>query len=47
MAGTADNFVAAAVMIGRSKLYVDLGTGSGEWDGAANVRVTWATPRRD
>lgn len=39
MAGTADNFVAAAVMIGRSKLYLDLGGGSGEWDGAAGVRL--------
>lgn len=39
MSGTNDNFVAAAVMIGRSKLYVDLGTGSGEWDGAAGVRL--------
>lgn len=39
MAGTADNFVAAAVMLGRSKLYVDLGTGSGQWDGAAGVRL--------
>lgn len=39
MAETPDNFVAAAVMVGRSKLYVDLGGGSGEWDGAANVRL--------
>lgn len=39
MAGTADNFVAAAVMLGRSKLYVDLGGGSGEWDGAAGIRL--------
>lgn len=39
MAGTADNFVAAAVLIGPGKLYVDLGTGSGAWDGAAGVRL--------
>lgn len=36
---TADNFVAAAVLQGKSKLYVDLGGGSGEWDGLAGVRL--------
>jgi hypothetical protein len=35
----ADNFVAAAVLQGKSKLYVDLGGGSGEWDGLAGVRL--------
>lgn len=39
MPGTADNFVAAATMIGRSKFYVDLGSGSGEWNGGTNVRL--------
>jgi hypothetical protein len=35
----ADNFVAAAVLQGKSKLYIDLGGGSGEWDGAAGARL--------
>lgn len=35
----ADNFVAAAVLQGKSKLYVDLGGGAGEWDGAAGIRL--------
>lgn len=39
MAGVADNFVPAAVLIGPGKLYVDLGGGSGQWDGGANVRL--------
>lgn len=39
MAGTADNFDTLDVGIGPGKLYVDLGTGNGEWDGAANVRL--------
>lgn len=39
---TADNFVAAAVLQGKSKLYVDLGGGSGEWDGGAGVRLLLA-----
>ena len=39
MAGTADNFVTANVAIGPGKLYVDLGTGTGEWTGAAGVRL--------
>ncbi len=39
MGATADNFVAAAVLIGPGKMYVDLGGGSGEWDGAADVRL--------
>lgn len=39
MAGTADNYVAEAVLIGPCKIYADLGTGSGAWDGAANVRL--------
>lgn len=39
MAGTADNFVTANVGIGPGKLYIDLGTGSGAWDGAAGVRL--------
>lgn len=36
---TADNFVATHVLQGKSKLYVDLGGGSGEWDGLAGVRL--------
>ena len=39
MAGTADNFVTANVGIGPGKLYIDLGTGSGAWDGGTNVRL--------
>lgn len=39
----ADNFVAAAVLQGKSKLYVDLGAGSGEWDGLAGVRLLLTT----
>ena len=39
MAGTADNFVTENVAIGPGKLYIDLGTGSGAWDGAAGVRL--------
>lgn len=39
MAGTADNFVPEAVLIGPCKIYADLGTGSGAWDGAAGVRL--------
>lgn len=39
MAGTADNFVTENVAIGPGKLYIDLGTGSGAWNGAANVRL--------
>lgn len=39
MAGTADNFVTEDVGIGPGKLYIDLGTGTGAWDGAANVRL--------
>lgn len=40
---TADNFVAAAVLQGKSKLYVDLGGTAGEWDGAAGVRLLLST----
>lgn len=40
---TADNFVAAAVLQGKSKLYVDLGGGTGEWDGASGVRLLLST----
>src|SRR5690349_19891064 len=36
---TADNFVADQIIQGKSKLYVDLGGGSGAWDGAAGVRL--------
>lgn len=39
MAGTADNYVVEAVLIGPCKIYADLGTGSGEWNGGANVRL--------
>lgn len=39
MAGTADNFNTLDVGIGPGKFYVDLGTGTGEWDGGANVRL--------
>lgn len=39
MAGTSDNFEVVEVLIGPCKVYVDLGGGSGEWDGAANVRL--------
>lgn len=39
MAGTADNYVVEAVLIGPCKIYADLGTGSGAWNGAANVRL--------
>lgn len=39
MAGTADNYVVEAVLIGPCKIYADLGTGSGQWDGAADVRL--------
>lgn len=43
MAGTADNFVTANVGIGPGKFYIDLGSGSGAWNGAANVRLILAT----
>lgn len=39
MPGTADNFVTENVAIGPGKLYIDLGTGSGAWNGAAGVRL--------
>lgn len=39
MPGTADNFVAEKVLSGPGKMYVDLGGGSGAWDGAAGVRL--------
>lgn len=39
MAGTPDNFVTQDVGIGPGKLYIDLGGGSGEWDGGAGVRL--------
>lgn len=39
MAGTLDNYVVEAVLIGPCKIYADLGTGTGEWDGAAGVRL--------
>lgn len=39
MAGTADNFDTLDVGIGPGKLFIDLGGGSGEWDGAANIRL--------
>lgn len=39
MAGTADNFNTLDVGIGPGKLYIDLGGGSGAWDGAADVRL--------
>ena len=39
MAGTPDNFVTQDVGIGPGKFYVDLGTGNGAWDGAADVRL--------
>lgn len=39
MAGTPDNFNTQDVGIGPGKFYVDLGGGSGEWDGLANVRL--------
>lgn len=39
MGATADNYVVEAVLIGPCKIYADLGTGSGAWDGAAGVRL--------
>lgn len=39
MPGTADNFNTLNVGIGPGKLYIDLGGGTGEWDGAAGVRL--------
>jgi hypothetical protein len=39
MPGTADNFDTVDVGIGPGKFYVDLGGGSGEWDGATGVRL--------
>lgn len=39
MAETLDNFIAEAVLIGPGKFYADLGGGSGQWDGAADVRL--------
>jgi hypothetical protein len=42
MAGTADNFSTVDVGIGPGKFYIDLGTGSGQWDGAAGVRLILA-----
>lgn len=39
MAGTLDNYIVEAVLIGPCKIYADLGTGSGQWDGAAGVRL--------
>lgn len=39
MSGTADNFTTTDVAIGPGKLYIDLGGGSGAWDGAAGVRL--------
>jgi hypothetical protein len=39
LAGTADNFVTQNVPIGPGRLYVDLGTGSGEWDIANPTRL--------
>lgn len=39
MPGTDDNFSTVDVGIGPGKFYVDLGGGSGEWDGAADVRL--------
>jgi hypothetical protein len=39
MAGTPDNFVTQDVGIGPGKFYIDLGGGTGAWDGAADVRL--------
>ena len=39
MPGTADNYVVEAVLIGPCKIYADLGTGSGQWEGPAGVRL--------
>jgi hypothetical protein len=39
MGGTPDNFVNQNVPIGPGKLYADLGTGSGEWDKGAGIRL--------
>lgn len=39
MPGTADNYIVEAVLIGPCKIYGDLGTGSGQWDGAPDVRL--------
>lgn len=39
MPGTADNFVTADVGIGPGKFYIDLGGGTGAWDGGAGVRL--------
>lgn len=39
MADTPDNFNTLDVGIGPGKFYVDLGTGSGEWDGGTGVRL--------
>lgn len=43
MSGTADNFVTENVGIGPGKLYIDLGSGSGAWNGAAGVRLILAS----
>lgn len=39
MPGTADNFNTLDVGIGPGRLYVDLGTGTGEWDIASGIRL--------
>lgn len=39
MPGTADNFNTLDVGIGPGKFYVDLGTGTGEWDIASGTRL--------
>lgn len=39
MAGTPDNFNTVDVGIGPGKFYVDLGGGTGEWDGGAGIRL--------
>jgi len=39
MAGTPDNFVTENVGIGPGKFYIDLGGGTGAWDGLAGVRL--------
>ncbi len=42
MGATPDNYVVEAVLIGPCKIYADLGTGSGAWDGAPDVRLILA-----
>ena len=42
MAGTPDNFSTVDVGIGPGKFYIDLGTGNGQWDQGAGIRLILA-----